>query len=164
MFHVLLLYIVIFNLVDLWPCTQVISIIRWSLASFDEDCIIPAFGFGNISTNDKAVFLFSKMSSRGSSKNYNQLKHHGFFSWLSKIPKNTWKELPKICHAGVSCMLRPEHGRLVFTDVISKMLTAISQSGCNVRGHYSPKFFCLFCLMFNCIQIALLLGHIHVKL
>ena len=43
-------------------------------------------------------------------------------------------------------------------------ISAISQSGCNVRGHCSPKIFCLFCLMFNCIQIALLLGHIYVKL
>ena len=42
--------------------------------------------------------------------------------------------------------------------------SAISQSGCNVRGHCSPKIFCLFCLIFNCIQIALLLGHIYVKL
>ena len=46
----------------------------------------------------------------------------------------------------------------------SKSYSAISQSGCNVRGHCSPKIFCLFCLIFNCIQIALLLGHIHVKL
>ena len=44
------------------------------------------------------------------------------------------------------------------------LYTAISQSGCNVRGHCSPKFFCFFCSMFNCIQIALLLGHIYVKL
>ena len=51
-----------------------------------------------------------------------------------------------------------------FTAQTHCFLAAISQSGCNVRGHCSPKFFCLFCLMFNCIQIALLLGHIYVKL
>ena len=44
MFHVLLLYIMTFNLVDLWPCIQVIRIIGWSLVSFDEDGIIRAFG------------------------------------------------------------------------------------------------------------------------
>ena len=32
------------------------------------------------------------------------------------------------------------------------------------RGSLQLKIFCLFCLMFNCIQIVLLLGHIYVKL
>ena len=54
--------------------------------------------------------------------------------------------------------------RVKSSQEVSHTQTAISQSGCNVRGHCSPKFFCLFCLMFNCIQIALLLGHIYVKL
>ena len=74
MFRVLLLFIMTFNYTDLWLCIQVISIIGRSLAPFDEDGIIPAFGFGDASTKDKAVFPFRQ---NVSPSEVNQLTHLG---------------------------------------------------------------------------------------
>ncbi|KAG6473412.1 hypothetical protein ZIOFF_067328 [Zingiber officinale] len=40
------------------PYEQAISIIGRTLSSFDEDNLIPCFGFGDASTHDKDVFSF----------------------------------------------------------------------------------------------------------
>ncbi|KAI8567941.1 hypothetical protein RHMOL_Rhmol02G0160200 [Rhododendron molle] len=40
------------------PCEQAISIIGKTLSAFDEDNLIPCFGFGDASTHDQEVFSF----------------------------------------------------------------------------------------------------------
>ncbi|KAJ0556626.1 putative copine [Helianthus annuus] len=43
---------------DLNPYEMVISIIGKTLAAFDEDNLIPCYGFGDASTHDQDVFSF----------------------------------------------------------------------------------------------------------
>lgn len=40
------------------PILQVMAILGETLESFDEDGIIPAFGFGDIRSKDRRVFAF----------------------------------------------------------------------------------------------------------
>ncbi|CAI7869855.1 unnamed protein product [Closterium sp. NIES-53] len=42
------------------PYEQAIDIIGQTLSAFDEDNLIPCYGFGDVSTHDKAVFAFNE--------------------------------------------------------------------------------------------------------
>lgn len=90
---------------DLNPYEQAISIIGKTLSAFDEDNLIPCFGFGDASTHDQDVFSF-----------YNDERYcHGFEEVLSR-----YKELvPQLRLAGPTS----------FAPCIEMAMTIVEQSG-----------------------------------
>eukprot|EP01026_Neomeris_dumetosa_P014826 TRINITY_DN1548_c0_g1_i7.p2 TRINITY_DN1548_c0_g1~~TRINITY_DN1548_c0_g1_i7.p2 ORF type:complete len:157 (-),score=21.28 TRINITY_DN1548_c0_g1_i7:74-544(-) len=42
------------------PYEEAIAIVANTLPKFDEDAMIPCYGFGDVTTHDKAVFCFNK--------------------------------------------------------------------------------------------------------
>ncbi|KAG9158925.1 hypothetical protein Leryth_013315 [Lithospermum erythrorhizon] len=87
------------------PYEQAISIIGKTLAAFDEDNLIPCFGFGDATTHDQDVFSF-----------YPEERHcHGFEEVLSR-----YKEIvPHLRLAGPTS----------FAPVIEMAMTIVEQSG-----------------------------------
>ncbi|RZC47222.1 hypothetical protein C5167_040164 [Papaver somniferum] len=86
------------------PYEQAISIIGRTLSAFDEDNLIPCFGFGDVKTNDKHVFSF-----------YKDKVCNGFEEVLSR-----YRDLvPHVCLSGPTS----------FAPIIDMASTIVHQSG-----------------------------------
>ncbi|XP_057464602.1 E3 ubiquitin-protein ligase RGLG2-like [Actinidia eriantha] len=87
------------------PYEQAISIIGKTLAAFDEDNLIPCYGFGDASTHDQDVFSFYP----------DERSCNGFEEVLSQ-----YREIvPNLCLAGPTS----------FAPVIEMAMTIVEQSG-----------------------------------
>nr|XP_043605919.1 E3 ubiquitin-protein ligase RGLG2-like [Erigeron canadensis]XP_043605920.1 E3 ubiquitin-protein ligase RGLG2-like [Erigeron canadensis] len=87
------------------PYEEAISIIGRTLASFDEDNLIPCFGFGDASTHDQEVFSF--------------LPHGKFCDGFEEVLTRYRELVPQLRLAGPTS----------FAPVIEMAITIVEQSG-----------------------------------
>ncbi|XP_071702092.1 E3 ubiquitin-protein ligase RGLG2-like [Rutidosis leptorrhynchoides] len=90
---------------DMNPYEEAISIIGRTLASFDEDNLIPCFGFGDASTHDQEVFSF--------------LEDDKFCDGFEEVLRRYRELVPQLRLAGPTS----------FAPIIEMAITIVEQSG-----------------------------------
>ncbi|KAL4281555.1 hypothetical protein GQ457_03G008530 [Hibiscus cannabinus] len=97
------------------PYEQAISIIGQSLSAFDEDNLIPCYGFGNASTHDQDVFSF--------------YPEERFCEGFEEVPGLTWF----LCYSSVGSYSNRLYllmtGPTSFAPIIEMATTIVEQSG-----------------------------------
>ncbi|KAK8490109.1 hypothetical protein V6N13_121292 [Hibiscus sabdariffa] len=90
---------------DLNPYEQAISVIGRSLSAFDEDTLIPCFGFGDASTHDQEVFSFCP--------------DERFCNGFEEVLERYREIVPQLRLAGPTS----------FAPIIERAMTVVDQSG-----------------------------------